>query len=111
MMIRRRLIGALFEPRCWRGAGRGLKGSGMAKLSFIGLGVMGAPMAGHLAAAGHDVTVYNRTGEKAALWASRYKGRIAASPAEAADGADAVFTCVGADHDLEEVTLGPVGAF
>lgn len=83
----------------------------MAKLSFIGLGVMGAPMAGHLVAAGHDLTVYNRTSEKAAAWASRYGGKIAATPAEAAEGADAVFTCVGADHDLEEVTLGPVGAF
>lgn len=83
----------------------------MAKLSFIGLGVMGAPMAGHLAAAGHDVTVYNRTSEKALAWAARYKGKTATTPAEAADGADAVFTCVGADHDLEEVTLGPVGAF
>jgi len=83
----------------------------MAKLSFIGLGVMGAPMAGHLVAAGHDLTVYNRTGEKAAAWASRYGGKIAATPAEAVEGADAVFTCVGADHDLEEMTLGPVGAF
>lgn len=83
----------------------------MAKVSFIGLGVMGAPMAGHLAAAGHEVTVYNRTAEKAAAWLGRYKGRSAATPAQAADGADAVFTCVGADHDLEEVTLGPDGAF
>jgi len=83
----------------------------MAKVSFIGLGVMGAPMAGHLAAAGHDVTVFNRTAEKAEAWAGRYKGRTAPTPAAAAQGADAVFTCVGADHDLEEVTLGPDGAF
>jgi 3-hydroxyisobutyrate dehydrogenase len=83
----------------------------MARVSFIGLGVMGAPMAGHLAAAGHEVTVYNRTSEKAAAWAERYRGRVAPSPAEAAEGADAVFTCVGADHDLEEVTLGRDGAF
>ena len=83
----------------------------MAKVSFIGLGVMGAPMAGHLAAAGHDVTVYNRSRDKAKAWAERYKGRIAPTPAAAADGADAVFTCVGADHDLEEVTLGTDGAF
>jgi 3-hydroxyisobutyrate dehydrogenase len=83
----------------------------MAKVSFIGLGVMGAPMAGHLAAAGHDVTVYNRTTEKAEAWVARYKGKSAATPALAVQGADAVFTCVGADHDLEEVTLGPDGAF
>jgi 3-hydroxyisobutyrate dehydrogenase len=83
----------------------------MAKVSFIGLGVMGAPIAGHLAAAGHDVTVYNRTSEKADAWVARYRGRTAPTPAAAAEGADAVFTCVGADHDLEEVTLGPEGAF
>jgi len=83
----------------------------MAKVSFIGLGVMGGPMAGHLAAAGHDVTVYNRSPDKAKAWAEKHKGRIAATPAAAADGADAVFTCVGADHDLEEVALGPDGAF
>jgi 3-hydroxyisobutyrate dehydrogenase len=83
----------------------------MAKVSFIGLGVMGGPMAGHLAAAGHEVTVYNRTTEKAQAWAARYKGTIAPTPAAAAEGADAVFSCVGADHDLEEVTLGRDGAF
>jgi 3-hydroxyisobutyrate dehydrogenase len=83
----------------------------MAKVSFIGLGVMGAPIAGHLAAAGHDVTVYNRTSEKADAWVARYRGRTAPTPAAAAEGADAVFTCVGADNDLDEVTLGPDGAF
>jgi 3-hydroxyisobutyrate dehydrogenase len=83
----------------------------MAKISFIGLGVMGAPIAGHLAAAGHDVTVYNRTGDKAAAWIGKYKGESAATLALAAEGADAVFSCVGADHDLEEVTLGQDGAF
>jgi len=83
----------------------------MAKVSFIGLGVMGAPIAGHLAAAGHEVTVYNRTSEKADAWVARYRGRTAPTPAAAAEGADVVFTCVGADHDLEEVTLGPDGAF
>lgn len=83
----------------------------MAKISFLGLGVMGAPMAGHLAAAGHDVTVYNRTFDKAQAWTGKYKGRAVATPAEAAEGADAVFTCVGADRDLEEVTIGPDGAF
>jgi len=83
----------------------------MAKVSFIGLGVMGAPMAGHLAAAGHDVTVFNRNPAKAEAWVAKYKGKRAPSPVAAAEGADAVFTCVGADHDLEEVTLGPDGAF
>jgi 3-hydroxyisobutyrate dehydrogenase len=83
----------------------------MAKISFLGLGVMGGPIAGHLAAKGHDVTVYNRSPEKAAAWAARYPGRTAPTPAAAAEGADAVFACVGADRDLEEVTLGPQGAF
>ncbi|WP_420139009.1 NAD(P)-dependent oxidoreductase [Sphingomonas sp.] len=83
----------------------------MAKVSFIGLGVMGGPMAGHLAAAGHDVTVYNRSGDKMAEWLQRHAGKSGATPALAAEGADAVFTCVGADADLEEVLLGPDGAF
>ena len=83
----------------------------MAKVSFIGLGVMGAPMAGHLAAAGHEVTVFNRSAAKAQVWLEKHKGKSAPTPAAAAEGADAVFTCVGADHDLEEVTLGPDGAF
>jgi len=83
----------------------------MAKVSFIGLGVMGAPMAGHLAAAGHEVTVFNRSAAKARAWLEKHKGKSAPTPAAAAEGADAVFTCVGADHDLEEVTLGPDGAF
>ncbi len=83
----------------------------MAKIAFLGLGVMGAPMARHLAAAGHDVTVYNRTAEKAAAWVAAHGGRAAATPAEAARGADAVLACVGADHDLRAVTLGPDGAF
>ena len=79
----------------------------MAKLAFIGLGVMGGPMAGHLAAAGHDVTVYNRTRLKADAWADRYGGRAVAAPAEAADGADAVVACVGNDDDVRAGTLGP----
>jgi 3-hydroxyisobutyrate dehydrogenase len=83
----------------------------MAKISFLGLGVMGAPMAGHLAAKGHDVTVYNRTPEKAEAWVTRHGGKSAPTPAAAADGADAVFSCVGADADLEQVTLGAHGAF
>ncbi len=83
----------------------------MAKIGFIGLGTMGGPMAGHLAAAGHDLTVFNRSGDKAAAWVAQYGGCSAATPAEAADGAEAVFSCVGADADLEQVTLGPDGAF
>jgi 3-hydroxyisobutyrate dehydrogenase len=83
----------------------------MAKLSFIGLGVMGAPMAGHLATAGHSVTVYNRSAAKAAAWVAEYGGSSAPTPAAAAAGADAVFACVGADADLRAVTLGPDGAF
>ena len=83
----------------------------MAKLAFIGTGVMGAPMAGHLVAAGHDVTVYNRTHAKALAWAEKYGGSVADTPALAARDADAVFTCVGNDDDLAGVTLGTEGAF
>ena len=83
----------------------------MASVAFIGLGVMGAPMAGHLARGGHDVTVYNRTGAKAEAWTREHGGRTAPTPAEAAKGADFVFACVGNDDDLREVTLGPDGAF
>ena len=82
----------------------------MAKLSFIGLGVMGYPMAGHLAAAGHAVTVYNRTAAKAVEWTAQHGGASAPTPAEAAAGADAVFACVGNDDDLRAVTLGADGA-
>src|SRR6478672_11167082 len=82
------------------------------KLAFIGLGVMGFPMAGHLASrGGHDVTVYNRTPAKADAWKARFGGRTAPTPAEAAKGAEMVFCCVGDDPDLEQVTLGPQGAF
>ncbi len=81
------------------------------KLAFIGLGVMGGPMAGHLAAAGHDVTVFNRTGEKADAWVAAYGGAKTGSPAEAARGADVVFACVGNDDDVRTVTLGAEGAF
>ncbi|MDR3449226.1 MAG: NAD(P)-dependent oxidoreductase [Alphaproteobacteria bacterium] len=83
----------------------------MAKTAFIGLGVMGFPMAGHLAAKGHEVTVYNRTAAKAAKWGEAHKGKIAPTPAEAAKDADFVFACVGNDDDLREVTLGAQGAF
>jgi 3-hydroxyisobutyrate dehydrogenase len=83
----------------------------MAKVAFIGLGVMGGPMARHLAAAGHDVTVYNRTAGKAEDWVAAHGGRSAATPAAAAEGAQVVLSCVGADRDVEAVTLGPDGAF
>lgn len=81
----------------------------MAKVAFIGLGVMGFPMAGHLAAQGHAVTVFNRTPARAELWLGTHQGRAAPSPAAAAEGAEYVFTCVGNDQDLLEVTLGAQG--
>jgi len=83
----------------------------MSRLAFLGLGVMGAPMARHLAAAGHDVAVYNRSPEKAAAWVAEHGGRAVRSAAEAAEGAEAVIACVGNDADVEEVTLRPAGAF
>ena len=83
----------------------------MAKVAFLGLGVMGSPMAGHLAAAGHDVTVYNRTAGKAEAWVKTHGGRSAATPHEAADGQEVVFCCVGNDEDLRSVTIGEAGAF
>ena len=83
----------------------------MAKLAFLGLGVMGFPMAGHLAAKGHDVTVWNRTTARAEDWVARHKGRIAATAMDAAQGADFVMACVGNDDDLRQVCLGPQGAF
>ncbi|HXS40832.1 MAG TPA: NAD(P)-dependent oxidoreductase [Stellaceae bacterium] len=80
------------------------------KLAFIGLGVMGFPMAGHLAKAGHQVTVYNRTAAKAQAWTAQHGGALRATPAEAAQGAELVFTCVGNDDDVRAVTLGEGGA-
>jgi 3-hydroxyisobutyrate dehydrogenase-like beta-hydroxyacid dehydrogenase len=80
------------------------------KLAFLGLGVMGYPMAGHLAKAGHQVTVYNRTAAKAQAWTKEHGGAAKPSPQEAATGAEIVFLCVGNDHDLREVALGPKGA-
>lgn len=81
------------------------------KLAFIGLGVMGYPMAGHLAQAGHDVTVYNRTTSKAETWTEEYPGSYATTPAAAAQDADIVFSCVGNDDDLRQVTCGEEGVF
>ena len=81
-----------------------------ASVAFLGLGVMGFPMAGHLAAKGHDVTVYNRTASKAESWVAKHGAKSAPTPAAAASGADFVFTCVGNDDDLRAVTLGPDGA-
>ena len=84
----------------------------MAKVAFIGLGVMGFPMAGHLAdKGGHDVVVYNRTAARAQAWVGKYGGALAATPAAAAKGRDLVFACVGNDDDLRAVTLGDTGAF
>ena len=83
----------------------------MAKVAFLGLGVMGYPMARHLRAKGHEVTVYNRTAAKAEKWVSENGGRAAPTPREAAEGQEIVFACVGNDDDLRQVTLGTDGAF
>ena len=84
----------------------------MASVAFLGLGVMGYPMAGHLKnKGGHDVTVYNRTLAKAEQWVAQHGGSFAATPAQAAEGKDFVFSCVGNDDDLRSVTTGPQGAF
>ncbi|MGL5166743.1 MAG: NAD(P)-dependent oxidoreductase [Afipia sp.] len=84
----------------------------MAKVAFLGLGVMGFPMAGHLAAkGGHEVTVYNRTSAKSQVWAEKFGGRSAATPKAAAEGQDFVMACVGNDDDLRAVTIGADGAF
>ncbi len=82
----------------------------MAKVTFIGLGVMGYPMAGHLARNGHEVCVYNRSAEKAERWCAEHGGRSAPTPREAAQGAEFVMVCVGNDHDLRSVVLGAEGA-
>lgn len=83
----------------------------MTKLAFLGLGVMGYPMAGHLAAKGHEVTVYNRTAAKAEAWVAQHGGAMAHSPRAAAQGADFVLACVGNDNDLRGVCMGDEGAF
>jgi 3-hydroxyisobutyrate dehydrogenase len=85
--------------------------SAMAKVAFLGLGVMGYPMARHLKTKGHEVTVYNRTFAKAEKWVSEHGGKAAKTPAEAAGGQEIVFACVGNDDDLRSVTLGSDGAF
>ncbi len=83
----------------------------MAKVAFLGLGVMGFPMAGHLAKAGHDLTVYNRTIAKAESWVAKHGGKVGKTPKEAVAGAQIVCACVGDDPDVREVTLGKDGAF
>lgn len=83
----------------------------MKKVSFIGLGVMGFPMAGHLQKSGYQVTVYNRTIAKAESWVTQYGGAMASTPAKAAKDSDIIFICVGNDDDLRQVTLGPDGVF
>src|SRR3954471_8777627 len=88
------------------------QGSDMAKVAFLGLGVMGFPMAGHLVAkGGHEVTVFNRTPAKAKAWAEKFGGKTAPTPKAAADGQDFVMCCVGNDNDLRAVTTGANGAF
>ncbi|MDE0235702.1 MAG: NAD(P)-binding domain-containing protein, partial [bacterium] len=82
----------------------------MSICAFIGLGNMGYPMAGHLVAAGHEVRVFNRTSAVAERWGEQHDGTVVATPGEAADGAEFVFTCVGADDDLRAVVLGDDGA-
>ena len=81
----------------------------MSRVSFIGLGVMGYPMAGHISKAGHDVTVFNRTTSKAEKWTKEYGGKFAKSPMEAVKDSDFIFSCVGNDNDLREVTIGENG--
>jgi 3-hydroxyisobutyrate dehydrogenase len=83
----------------------------MARVAFLGLGVMGFPMAGHIAKAGHEVTVYNRTEKKSADWVAKHGGKSARTPADAARGKAFVFACVGNDDDLRSVTIGKDGAF
>jgi 3-hydroxyisobutyrate dehydrogenase len=83
----------------------------MAKVAFLGLGVMGYPMAGHLAQKGHEVTVYNRTTAKSEQWAKEYGGKAAPTPKAAAEGQEIIFACVGNDDDLRGITLGETGAF
>ena len=80
-------------------------------VAFIGLGVMGYPMAGYISKGGHNVTVFNRTQSKAEKWVKEFKGKMAKTPAEAAKDAEYIFTCVGNDNDLKEVTFGDNGAF
>ena len=81
------------------------------KVSFIGLGVMGYPMAGFISKAGHNLTVFNRTKSKAEKWVKEYKGKLADTPMDAVKDSDFIFTCVGNDNDLREVTLGDKGLF
>ncbi len=83
----------------------------MAKVGFIGLGIMGAPMARHLKAKGHELTVYNRTTARAEKWVSEHGGTVASTPRQAAEGQEFVFACVGNDDDLRQVTIGQDGAF
>ena len=80
-------------------------------VAFIGLGVMGYPMAGYISKGGHNVTVFNRTKSKAEKWIGEYKGKMAETPADAAKDAEYIFTCVGNDNDLREVTIGKKGIF
>src|SRR5436853_7011649 len=100
------------RPAISKAAGQTSKVKTMAKVAFLGLGVMGFPMAGHLVKkGGHEVTVYNRTQAKAQAWAEKFGGRTAPTPKAAAAGQDFVMSCVGNDNDLRAVTLGTEGGF
>src|SRR5262249_24458024 len=99
-------------PAVSRPQGQTPKVSTMAKVAFLGLGVMGFPMAGHIVKmGGHEGTVYNPTAPKAREWADKFGGKTAATPKAAAEGQDFVMCCVGNDHDLRAVAIGPDGAF
>ena len=82
----------------------------MKNIGFIGLGVMGSPMAGHISKAGYSLKVFNRTRKKSELWSEEYSGQVTISPAELAEGCDMVFLCVGNNEDVEEILLGKNGA-
>src|SRR3546814_879942 len=102
----------IFQPRSALALGENrLYAVLMAKIAYIGLGIMGAPMAGHLVRAGHDVTVFNRSMAKTRAWVEKHGGEAAVSPAQAAQEADIVISCVGTDDDLTAITLGQDGAF
>ena len=103
--------GKVRRQQCHLGLGRQIeKDYSMLKVAFLGMGVMGYPMAGHIAAAGHEVTVYNRTAAKSEAWAAQHGGAAALTPAAAAADADFVFCCVGDDPDVLSVALGDDGA-
>jgi len=98
------------DNKAWRRQEMNKDSESGRNVAFIGMGVMGYPMAGHLAKAGHNIAIFNRTGARAEAWAGEYSGRVTESPADAARGAEIVFACVGADDDLREIVYGDNGA-